>query len=555
MSIELPGELAELAAGAGLNWPEADEDKLREQAGAWRAAQSKLHSLAADADRTAGAAVDALSGPTAEAARKMWSNFAHGELVSSARAAGEAADRLTHAADQVGAAKVEMVRHLVDAAKLRDAAEIAAASGHPTALLGVDTALHKTAANLASLTHNLADAVAPTREVPAVTDAASGAVAGVVDTAPPLLDAAPGVTDAVSGAVAGIADIAPPAGDVPDATGPMPQLGHSSVPDMGTGPIQTGQYGGLLAQAGFDDVPTPPAGHRLPGGTIAAGFADGSYQPGPVPPPSSSPVWQPPPAVGMSGAALAVPPPSGVMPGLGGGTALSPGPARGAAPPRAADALGAPGSADAGLTGRRAEAGQGGRRARGAMSSGRAAEAGLVGRRVENASPPGSAADDGPGGHPAERGPARGRAAETAPPGRSAHTVTPGRPGEAPMNRSSGGRPGHPVEAPWGGVPGTAPIPHHGNPYVPTESKPPLGAPRQERASIVALFLVHMFPIGHLPVATVRPARQLPLPAPELDYAAGLRFPPHDHPRSDLIDSTDALANVRDRPRVRKWRV
>lgn len=61
----------------------------------------------------------------------------------------------------------------------------------------------------------------------------------------------------------------------------------------------------------------------------------------------------------------------------------------------------------------------------------------------------------------------------------------------------------------------------------------------------MALFRVHMFPIGHLPIATVRPARQLPAPPAEVDYAPGLRFPPHDHPRSDLIDSSDALEKVR----------
>lgn len=62
----------------------------------------------------------------------------------------------------------------------------------------------------------------------------------------------------------------------------------------------------------------------------------------------------------------------------------------------------------------------------------------------------------------------------------------------------------------------------------------------------MALFRVHMFPIGHLPVASMLPARQLPVPPPELDYAPGLRFPPHDHPRSDLIDTGDALQKVRD---------
>jgi hypothetical protein len=51
------------------------------------------------------------------------------------------------------------------------------------------------------------------------------------------------------------------------------------------------------------------------------------------------------------------------------------------------------------------------------------------------------------------------------------------------------------------------------------------------------LFLVYMFPIGHMPKPSSRPARQLPPPAAEVDYAAGLRFPPHDHPESGLIQN------------------
>ena len=61
---------------------------------------------------------------------------------------------------------------------------------------------------------------------------------------------------------------------------------------------------------------------------------------------------------------------------------------------------------------------------------------------------------------------------------------------------------------------------------------------------MVALFLVHMFPLGHLPVAADRPARQLPVPPPEVDYAPGLRFAPHDHPRSDVFDPSDALERI-----------
>ncbi|GAA4541307.1 TNT domain-containing protein [Amycolatopsis samaneae] len=69
--------------------------------------------------------------------------------------------------------------------------------------------------------------------------------------------------------------------------------------------------------------------------------------------------------------------------------------------------------------------------------------------------------------------------------------------------------------------------------------RPPLGAPRTERESVVALFLVHLFPIGHLPVATDRPARQLPLPG---DAGA---VGPFDHPDTELLDDTSAFENVR----------
>jgi hypothetical protein len=55
-----------------------------------------------------------------------------------------------------------------------------------------------------------------------------------------------------------------------------------------------------------------------------------------------------------------------------------------------------------------------------------------------------------------------------------------------------------------------------------------------------------MFPIGHMPVADDRPARQLPAPPPELDYAPGLRFEPGDHPQRHLVDSTDRRAELRE---------
>ncbi|MEV0065020.1 TNT domain-containing protein [Amycolatopsis sp. NPDC050768] len=78
------------------------------------------------------------------------------------------------------------------------------------------------------------------------------------------------------------------------------------------------------------------------------------------------------------------------------------------------------------------------------------------------------------------------------------------------------------------------PVPYPAPP--PPPPPPPMGALRTERESVLALFLVHMFPIGHLPVAADRPALQLPLP----DNGSG----PFDHPDSALLDDTATLEYV-----------
>lgn len=54
----------------------------------------------------------------------------------------------------------------------------------------------------------------------------------------------------------------------------------------------------------------------------------------------------------------------------------------------------------------------------------------------------------------------------------------------------------------------------------------------------LSLFLLHLFPIGHLPRVADEPETQLPAPQAEVDYAAGLRFPPDDHPEAHLVDAT-----------------
>lgn len=70
---------------------------------------------------------------------------------------------------------------------------------------------------------------------------------------------------------------------------------------------------------------------------------------------------------------------------------------------------------------------------------------------------------------------------------------------------------------------------------------PALGAKRTDRVSVVALFRVNMFPLGHLPVSVSKPAEQLP--APEDDFVVGLRFLPGDHPSAlSMLDNTPAPA-------------
>ena len=161
MGIELPAELADVAAKAGVSWPQADEDKLRASATVWREAGAKLATLAGESDGAAGKALTAMTGSTGDAARGHWNKFTapDGTLNSVVRGCHAAADRLDHAAEQVGAAKVELVRELVNLAKNNDAAQQAANAGHPTALLGLDTAVRGAAANVAHLTDTLTSAV------------------------------------------------------------------------------------------------------------------------------------------------------------------------------------------------------------------------------------------------------------------------------------------------------------------------------------------------------------------------------------------------------------
>ncbi|HEX8866908.1 MAG TPA: hypothetical protein VF821_14715, partial [Lentzea sp.] len=161
MGIELPAELTEVAAKAGVSWPKADEDKLRSSATAWRDAGDKIKTLGTSSDGAANRALEGVKGGAGDAARGRWAKVVapDGDLQRAAKGCHAAADRLDHAAQQVGAAKVQIVRELVTLAKNNDAAHASASTGNPNALVGLDTLTRGTAANVANLHNTLASAI------------------------------------------------------------------------------------------------------------------------------------------------------------------------------------------------------------------------------------------------------------------------------------------------------------------------------------------------------------------------------------------------------------
>ncbi len=252
MGIELPAELVDVAAKAGVSWPEADEDKMREAARAWREAGARMGALTGDADNTAHTALATITGDTANAATRHWSTFVQadtGHLTSTVVGCAAAANRLDHAADQVGAAKVEIVRQLVALAKNSDAATSAAAAGNPNALLGLDAAVRGTAANLANLTNSLVSSVQPH----------GGDVGQVRD----VVNANPGSRGPLDPLLGG------------GPSGPAGSGLLSPGQSLAAGPPGPGQAGsGLLGSGGLLSPVQSLVGGGGPGGQAGAGLLD-----------------------------------------------------------------------------------------------------------------------------------------------------------------------------------------------------------------------------------------------------------------------------------------
>jgi hypothetical protein len=88
MGLELPGELVYVLGLIGLNWPEADEEKLFDLGQDWLQFAGELHGTAADADA---AAAQVWSGQSGAAITAFQQDWADGGPAAGLRVGGEAA--------------------------------------------------------------------------------------------------------------------------------------------------------------------------------------------------------------------------------------------------------------------------------------------------------------------------------------------------------------------------------------------------------------------------------------------------------------------------------
>jgi nicrotizing toxin Mtb-like protein len=556
MGIQLPPELVDVAAKAGVTWPEADEDKMRTAAAAWRDAGNRITGLAGDSDGSATKALTGITGATGDAARKHWNGVVapDGDLDTSAKGCHAAADRLEHGADQIGAAKVELVRELVNLAKNTDAAQSAASAGHPAALLGLDTALAGASANVTHLTSTLTSSVrldsgvdvgattppvnanpgshpggglldtvvgtvdhtvgavtAPvTAAVPVVT-AAVPAVAGALPVAPLVDTVTHDVVPAVTAPVTHAAPVlAPVVEAVPAATHAItaPLAGGTELPPLVQVPQQVvtaplPATPPIAAAPQFDIAPVqhavdvPPAAVAQPlvsttDGTVAQSATLLSPPPLPTETLAPQPVQQAP----------AAPPVQAPT------QAPSFGPAAPAAPTApVAPAAPAAGGAVVGAVQRTDQSplhrlGDQSGTARGADQPGQRGPD-QPGRRGSD-QPGQRGADQRGSDHPGQRGTDQAAAQQ-----RTEQKST-----AAPQSS----------QQPAASTSSTAP--------TGKEAKKPDDTAATD---LFGFFYLRAFPRGSNPPPSTRPTQQIEPTAAEVDHGDGLRFPPQDHPHADLV--------------------
>lgn len=568
MGIELPAELRELAAETGVRWPAADEDRMRASARAWRQAGRRMRSLAVDADTAASSALAAMDGPAGDAARRHWNGFVgpDGHFAVAGRGALASADRLSQAATTIGEAKVEIVNQLVALAQQRDAALAAADAGHPEALATVSSLISGAATTLAGIERDLVAAVRIEAPALPVIDPATGAPAVPLPESGPLvvdglpIDPATGlpvVVDPVTGLPIDPATGLPVAVD--------PETGLPVVDSAGgtTAPLPVGALPGT--EQSDVDGPTGPVPGRpgqteqslanpapvLPGGPSVPVSANGSGPGGPVS--SPVPVVAAPIAEPRGPRPVRVPQPSTPVSSAasgGGSESRSSGRPGNSAPPSGAGAntgsggrLGAGGGTGGGGPAIGGQSGSVGAPAGGGQAGGRSG----VGPGIQ----PGQPAQPGQAVPVSTREPAVAGRAEPVPVRGTPADHT----GAQPTRGPSGPGDAH-------GVRGDVPAPRSGQPASPGALQPPPATPGQapqldlsdaadpgdldgrDRADGIMLFAVFgpRSARGSRGEPCERPASQLPPPGLEVDYAAGLRFGPADHPNADLVDERPRLA-------------
>ncbi|MBV9845763.1 MAG: glycohydrolase toxin TNT-related protein [Kutzneria sp.] len=522
MGITLPAELGDVAAAVAVPLPQADETEMHAAAHAWRRAAAKLTTLAKDADIAAGRALAAMTGRAADAARRHWDAFVlaeNGHVTTAVRGCLAAADRLELAAEKIAAAKVEIIAKLVAYARARDAAT-AAADTHPAARAALATMLAGTRADITSILADLAEAVrfgarpvSPSSRGDQQATREQG-VAGEQDvenrpdTLPDgLLGLASGLPE-VDQLVAVPPDTGQPGTD-PAAAGARQQQGQGETgsstdtqdaaapvgPVVVTGPtgpvsrhtvIAARQAAGVsVASTGPGaDPPTGPI--RLPGPASLSGgeFTD----------PAAAPVWSDPnPPTGPIS-----PAPVTVAQGAGNSTEL------------AQPALGGQ------FFGAKSLGGQFGPVPGGAAPERLPAPAPYPGGFPRDGYTDASVPVQPVPGQPGGIAPVAPRTTTAPAPSGPNHPAVPA------IGDGQTGQTGQPVSE------------RHPGPAVRETDSP-------------TFVVAYLFPIGHLPVPSDRPVRQLPPPERELDYAPGLRFPPWDHPESALVG---AVGPASDRTRV-----
>jgi len=540
MGIQLPPELVEVAAKAGVKWPEADEDKMRTAAAAWRDAGNRITGLAGDSDGSATKALSGITGDTGDAARRHWNGVVapEGELNTSAKGCHAAADRLEHGADQIGAAKVELVRELVNLAKNTDAAHSAAAAGHPTALLGLDTALAGTTANVTNLTSTLTSSVrldsgvdVGTTAPPVNANPGSHHGGGLLDTVgavtapvtaavvPAVTGAVPAVVPAVTGAVPAVTGALPVAplvdtvtqGVVPTVTAPVAHAAPVLAPVVEavptaiqtvTAPLATGTELPPAVQVQPPVAATPPL--AVPPITLPQVDVPPVQHAVELPPVAQPVVSTTDGTVAQSAATLLPPPmaptesftqsPVQQTPTAPAPTTQTPtqAPTFGPSAPAVPTAPTAPAAPAAGgaVVGAVQRTDQSPLQRLGDQST-----------TARGTDQPGQRGTDQPGQRGTDQSATQQRTEQKSAPQSSQQPAT-----SSPSSTPTG-----------------------------KEAKKPDDTPASD---LFGFFYFRAFPRGSNPLPSTRPVRQIDPSATEADHGNGLRFPPQDHPHADLVAPT-----------------